>query len=256
MIFKVAYHTDVGIKKKTNQDSLAIKVVDTPKGQALFAIICDGMGGLSKGELASKEVILAYCRWFENSFVRMVAEDSFSMEELKDQWFTIAFHQNERIKTYGESQGIMIGTTLTAMLMYMDTYYMIHVGDSRIYEMTTDIRQLTKDQTFVAREVAAGRMTEEEAETDSRRSVLLQCIGASPVVQPDFIQGRIAKNATYMMCSDGFRHKISKDEMLGKLGPAISESEEIMQHNCQLLTELIKERRETDNITVLLVKTE
>lgn len=256
MTYQAAYHTDVGIKKKTNQDSLAIKIVDTPKGQAVFAIICDGMGGLSKGELASKEVIFAYCNWFENSFAKMVDEDSFSPEVLKDQWATIAFYQNEKLKKYGEAQGIMIGTTLSAMLIYEDTYYIIHVGDSRVYEMTSDVRQLTKDQTFVAREVAAGRMTEEEAERDSRRSVLLQCIGASPVVEPEFIKGHVARNATYMMCSDGFRHKISKAEMLAKLGPIPSDSEESMKNNCQFLTDIVKERRETDNVTVLLIKTQ
>lgn len=256
MKYQAAYHTDVGIKKKTNQDSLAIKIVDTPKGQAVFAIICDGMGGLSKGELASKEVIYAFCHWFENSFFKMVDEDAFNMSVLRDQWFTIAVNENEKLKAYGESEGIMIGTTLSAMLMYEDTYYIIHVGDSRVYELTTDVRQLTKDQTFVAREVAAGRMTEEQAETDSRRSVLLQCIGASPVVEPDFIRGKIAPNATYMMCSDGFRHKISKEEMLEKIGPAASDSEATMENGCQFLTELVKYRKETDNITVLLIKTE
>ena len=59
MKYRAAYHTDVGIKKKNNQDSLAIKIAETPNGQAAFAIICDGMGGLAKGEFASKEVINA-----------------------------------------------------------------------------------------------------------------------------------------------------------------------------------------------------
>lgn len=256
MGYKAVYHTDVGIKKKTNQDSLAIKIVDTPKGQAVFAIICDGMGGLAKGELASKEVICAYCDWFEKYFIEMVENASFHPDLLKRQWCDMAVYENEKIKAYGERNGIMIGTTISAILIYEDVYYIIHVGDSRVYEIQSELKQLTKDQTFVAREVAAGRMTEEQAETDSRRSILLQCIGASPVVEPDFISGKVIKNATYMLCSDGFRHKITKQEMMEKLGPRAAIDEDAMKYGCEFLTELVKYRKETDNVTVLLIKSE
>lgn len=256
MGFKASYYTDVGIKKKTNQDSLAIKIIDTPKGEAAFAIICDGMGGLSKGELASREVIYAYCEWFEKSFVKMVRDNTFNMAVLKDQWFEIATYQNEKLGAYGAENGIMIGTTLSAILMFQGEYYIIHVGDSRVYELTDQVNVLTKDQTFVAREVAAGRMTPEQAKVDSRRSILLQCIGASPVVEPDFIKGYIAENAVYMLCSDGFRHKIEPEEILEKIGPAVSVDEDAMKNGCMFLVELNKYRKETDNITVLVIKTD
>ena len=164
MKYKAAYYTDVGIKKKNNQDSLAIKIAETPKGSAVFAIICDGMGGLAKGELASKEVICAYCDWFEKDFPELVLSGTFNASILKQQWDMIAINENEKLKAYGEAQGIMIGTTLSAMLMYGEHYYIIHVGDSRVYELTTEVTQLTKDQTLVAREVAAGRLTPEQAE--------------------------------------------------------------------------------------------
>ena len=191
MKYKAAYYTDVGIKKKNNQDSLAIKIAETPKGSAVFAIICDGMGGLAKGELASKEVICAYCDWFEKDFPELVLSGTFNASILKQQWDMIAINENEKLKAYGEAQGIMIGTTLSAMLMYGEHYYIIHVGDSRVYELTTEVTQLTKDQTLVAREVAAGRLTPEQAEKDSRRSILLQCIGASPVILSEDISKKM-----------------------------------------------------------------
>ena len=67
MEYIATYHTDVGTRKETNQDSLAIKVVNTKEGNVAFAIVCDGMGGLAKGEVASKEVIEAFCTWFDHS---------------------------------------------------------------------------------------------------------------------------------------------------------------------------------------------
>ena len=256
MKYRAAYHTDVGIKKKNNQDSLAIKIAETPNGQAAFAIICDGMGGLAKGELESKEVINAYCGWFEHDFVKLVRTGTFNTAILKKQWDRIAVTENEKLKAYGESRGIMIGTTLSAILMYEDRYYIIHVGDSRVYELTDKMEQLTQDQTLVAREIAAGRLTPEQAETDSRRSILLQCVGASPVVEPDFIRGYITQNASYLLCSDGFRHKISGDEIMAKLSPLAAPDEDKMKEGCIFLTDLVKYRKETDNITVLLVKAE
>lgn len=256
MGFSAVYNTDVGIKKKTNQDSLAIKIADTPDGQALFSLVCDGMGGLAKGEVASKEVIYAFCDWFDRQFAEMICNGSFSEGALKYQWLHLAVEMNEKIKAYGEQNGIMLGTTISAILMYRGRYYIVHVGDSRVYEMGAEVRQLTADQTLVAREIAAGRLTPEQAETDSRRSVLLQCIGASPVVEPDFIAGDILPGATYMICSDGFRHKISNDEMMNRIGPGACGTESDMEEGCKFLTELVKYRKETDNITVVLIKTE
>lgn len=255
MGYTAVYNTDVGIKKKTNQDSLAIKLAETPQGDAIFAIVCDGMGGLAKGEVASKEVIYAFCEWFDSQFTEMAGNGSFSEGALKYQWMRLAISMNEKIKAYGEQNGIMLGTTLSAVLMYMGRYYIIHVGDSRVYEITSEALQLTADQTLVAREVAAGRLTPEQAETDSRRSVLLQCVGASPVVEPDFLTGVINKEASYMLCSDGFRHKISNEEIVDRIGPNACGSEADMEQGCKFLTELVKYRKETDNITVVLINT-
>lgn len=55
MGFSAVYNTDVGIKKKTNQDSLAIKIADTPNGQVVFSLVCDGMGGLAKERLPARK---------------------------------------------------------------------------------------------------------------------------------------------------------------------------------------------------------
>ena len=69
MRFAAGYHTDVGTTKETNQDSLSIKIVDTTDGMVCFVVVCDGMGGLAKGELASKELICAMSEWFDDTFL-------------------------------------------------------------------------------------------------------------------------------------------------------------------------------------------
>lgn len=114
---------------------------------------------------------------------------------------------------------------------------------------------LTKDQTVVAREVELGNITEEEAKTDPRRSVLLQCIGASDVVYLDMFFGDTAQNAVYMLCSDGFRHEISEQEIYQYLQPDVMLDSDGMKFNMDKLIKINKQRQERDNITVLSIRT-
>ena len=65
MDFFISGNTDIGIKKETNQDGLSVKVIATPQGKVVFAILCDGMGGLAKGEVASTSVITAFNSYFD-----------------------------------------------------------------------------------------------------------------------------------------------------------------------------------------------
>lgn len=256
MNFIAAYHTDVGLTKKTNQDSLGIKIVETDLGQAAFGVVCDGMGGLAKGELASKEVIMAFMNWFDRVFMDAVKDGEYDTSKLNDEWNEIIQNQNKKLGEYGKEHNLQLGTTISAILLYKGRYHIVHVGDSRIYQMTgNNLYQLTNDQTFIAREIAAGRMTVEQSKTDPRRSVLLQCVGASDVVEPEFSTGIVMPNSIYMVCSDGFRHQISEDEIMKKIGPNAVTDEESMKDGCIYLTELVKERKESDNITVGLIRT-
>lgn len=254
MNFIVSANTDVGIKKNTNQDSLSVKVINTPQGRMTFAVLCDGMGGLDKGEVASASVIRAFDNWVRNDLPTICnapIEDSI----LRTQWDKILTDQNNVIKTYGARQGVKLGTTAVVMLITQTRYYIMNVGDSRAYELTDNIKQLTTDQTFVAREVELGNMTEEQARVDERRNVLLQCVGASDEVYPDMFFGDVQSNAVYMLCSDGFRHEISPQEIYEKLQPGMLFDDNTMHKRTAELIELDKQRNEQDNISVVLIRT-
>lgn len=250
-----AYHTDIGTKKKTNQDSLLIKEADTNDGRILFMVICDGMGGLAKGEVASAAVIHAFDTWFENELAYILAEEN-PKEKLKKQWDAIIQKMNLDITNYGVRKGIQLGTTVTAFLLLADgTYVVGHVGDTRLYRITDQtISQLTTDQTFIAREIREGRMTPEQAKTDPRRNTLLQCVGASPKVDVDFMEGQAEKEEIYMLCCDGFRHVLSDEEIRVNLSPSVCTGKDVAKNQLVYLIETNKQRKEEDNITVLLAK--
>jgi len=163
---------------------------------------------------------------------------------------------NKKIGSYGRNNGITLGTTLTAILLTETQYFLVHVGDSRLYEISDNaILLLTTDQTVVAREVEAGILNEEQAKNDPRRSVLLQCVGASKQVSPYFMTGETKKDAVYMLCSDGFRHEITNEEIQRYLAPSMMCEVSQMKQNMETLIEINKQRQEQDNITVVSVRT-
>lgn len=254
MSFIAAVHTDIGIKKNTNQDSALIMEAKSDLGEVLLAVICDGMGGLANGEVASAAVIKEFEKWFETQLPSIMSMQN-PVDRIFSSWEKIALSCNERIAAFGRSQNVSMGTTLIAMLFFNGKYYIINIGDSRAYCLTDNIYKLTKDQTFVQREMDMGRMTPEEAKTSPRRNVLLQCIGASELVEPDFFTGEYEPNQVYMLCSDGFRHIITDAEIYERLNPQILVNEKAIVDNAVYLTELNKYRRELDNITVSVIKT-
>ena len=253
MEFLTAMHTDIGIKKSTNQDSALILEADTEFGKVLLAVICDGMGGLAKGEVASSALITMLSNWFENDLPKFLCAPNIQ-DIIFDSWNTIIQNANVDIANYGKRNGVNMGTTIAACLFLNDNYYILNVGDSRVYCLSDNVYQLTKDQTYVKREMDEGRMTPQEAETSPQRNVLLQCVGASQYVVPDFFSGKIQSGESYVICSDGFRHIINQQEIYERLGPNACINENVMLENAVYLTDLNKYRREPDNITVVVIK--
>lgn len=254
MEFLTAIHTDVGIKKKTNQDSVLVMKAETEMGDVLFAVVCDGMGGLAKGEVASATVIREFSKWFENTFPDILY-GGLVEDVLKRSMENVIYSMNSKISSYGRGLGINLGTTVVALVLANNKYYCINVGDSRCYHITNEFGQMTKDQTYVQREMDMGRMTLEEAKTHPQRNVLLQCVGASEFIVPDFYTGNVNPNELFMLCSDGYRHVITKEEFFQYINPNSLQDETQMKESIKYFTELNKYRREEDNISVVLVRT-
>ncbi|MBS6194855.1 MAG: serine/threonine-protein phosphatase [Clostridiales bacterium] len=253
MDFMIAAHSDVGIKKSTNQDSLMVKVAQTGRDKACLCVLCDGMGGLAKGELASATVIREFESWFEVKFPELL-KFGLETDKLKAQWNEIVQTQNRRLAGYAARNGCRMGTTVVACLLFMGRYYIMNVGDSRAYAILDSVYQLTKDQSLVQYQVDQGMIAPEDAERHPQRNVLLQCVGASEEVTPDFYEGHVVPDSLFMLCSDGFRHEITEHEIYEKLNPAEMINEQIMKDRIVWLTELDKYRQEADNISVVTIK--
>ncbi len=251
MHFTVTADTDVGIAKETNQDSIVVRHGKYFGGEVLMAVICDGMGGLEKGELASATVIRAFLQWFDEELAYELENPN--MQVIGGKWSLMLKELNVRILEYGQVRGISLGTTFTGMLFVGGQYVIVHVGDTRAYRIGKDLRQITTDQTFVAREIERGDMTVEQAKTDKRKNMLLQCVGASDILEPDVLVGDTEKGV-YMLCSDGFRNEVTKREIFEAFNPVKIVNCEAMRSNARRLIELAKQRHEMDNISVVLIR--
>lgn len=249
----VAVHSDIGIQKTTNQDSLLVLQAKTGQGNIVLAAVCDGMGGLAMGEVASTMAVKALDQWFRQEMPQLLVA-GLTPETLRESWGAMVYHLNRRVMEYGKEKGLNLGTTLVALLLVKEAYYIINVGDSRVYCVTGEIYQLTKDQTLVQREIDQGHITPQQALTDPQRNVLLQCVGVNSVVTADFFSGKTYPGAIYLLCSDGFRHKVTPAEMLQKLQPGLAKSEKDLKESLIYLTELNIKRLENDNISSIAIK--
>lgn len=251
MHFTITADTDIGISKKTNQDSMLLKHAYCDNKEVLIAIICDGMGGLSKGELASATVIRHFSDWFDNELPYELERPD--MNVIGNKWSFMLKDLNEVIAAKAAELNVSMGTTFTGILFWEDEYVIVHVGDTRVYHLGNELKQLTEDQTFIAREIKNGNMTPEQAAKDKRRNLLLQCVGASDSIEPQVIVGK-TELGVYFLCSDGFRHELTEKEIVGNFHPGVLSDKNKMHQSARTLIELNKNRNEKDNISAALIK--
>lgn len=245
--------TDVGIKRKNNQDSLLHITADSQFGEIVFSVLCDGMGGLSFGEIASATVINGFEEWFINRFPLIISNGI--NEEILFKEIQKKINELDRIiKKYGERKESALGTTIVILIMINGKYYCANIGDSRIYFINTKkIKQITEDHSLVARELKQGIITEKQAKTDKRKNILLQCIGSGDSCTISSFSGEYSDKCQFFLCSDGMVHKISDDEYLKEFNSDFPETDEQLERKLKQLIELNKMRMEKDNLSAIAI---
>lgn len=252
-----AYCTDKGIKKATNQDALLLKTARLDGDLIVFAMVADGMGGMSRGEAASRLAVEKFRNWFVND-LNLLFEQGFSVDGFKDSITKATEELHTEIKNeLGQQQG---GTTIVGMFVMKNMYIAFNVGDSRGYKLddgSKELEQITHDHSVVQYLIDTKAITKEEALTHKDRSVLMQCCGAGDQLpSPQFYTGKYANNTLFLVCSDGFVHVVNEKEMASMLSYEFTKSNEELKVQLEKIVEMSKERNEKDNITVLAFRME
>ncbi len=218
--FAAAMLSDVGLVRSVNEDSVAFVV--PPEAQNLesrigMMLVADGMGGHSAGEVASRLAaeVVRRCLFEVPGPVPQILSTAFSAAN------TAIF---EFAQSHPECAGM--GTTCTVLAISADKIWLGHVGDSRAYILRgAALKQLSEDQTLVAKMVREGVITAEEARTSEHSNIILQALGTTPEIAPDIWSDGIALQGgdTLIICSDGL-HGLVPDEVIadvaGRLAPA------------------------------------
>lgn len=251
----VAACTDKGVRKATNEDACCIEVADTVLGEMVMAIVCDGVGGLARGDLASSTVVDRFADWFEGELPSLVEGMSgrgvLNLDVIEGVWGALLANLNELIQAYGTRIGTSLGTTFTGILACGGRYVVGHVGDCRAYQMSHSLSaQITEDQTLVARKLAQGELTVEEA-AKQPTNVILQSVGTESVLRPVFTQGSFGPDELFVICCDGAYRRAGNEGVRELFQQADFRDEESLIAACRELLRRDIEHGEKDNLTVI-----
>ena len=94
----------------------------TNHGRVCLCVVCDGMGGLANGELASATVIREFDKWFRKDLPAMLEMPVFPVEELRLQWDNLVLDQNKKLADYASSTGTRMGTDVYKRQIYAKDY--------------------------------------------------------------------------------------------------------------------------------------
>lgn len=239
MKLKFAIRTDVGKVRKNNEDYYIVVKKDD---KAILAV-ADGMGGLDRGGIASQLT----CQILADEFVRHNTSDAFKF--LSD---TIS-KANEQIYKYSIENSLKgIGTTLTAILIYDDNLYYANIGDSRLYLYeNNELKQLTKDHSFVQFLLDRNLITPQQAINHPKRNLITRAIGIQPTCNPDIVQfpNKITVGQKFLLCTDGLYNSLTDDEIKQFLLSNID-----LDIISQALLSNALEKGGDDNITFVLIE--
>jgi protein phosphatase len=232
----------VGRVRKGNEDSL---LVDPDRG---IFLVADGMGGHAAGEIASMLAADAVGTLLREGIDQGLQADA--LLERMVEAFRLADGAIERHVLQNPTTRGM-GTTVTAVVLCADgTYRLGHIGDSRAYLMRDgELAQVTRDHTWVQREVDEGRLTEAGARRHRLSHILTRALGADSQDEPDVLSGTLLPGDRLLLCTDGLTGMLT-DRMIAK----------VLRLDIRLedrLAELIRQANERggrDNVTAVLVE--
>ncbi len=231
--------TDTGRVRSMNEDYAFVSERPIGRLPNLF-VVADGMGGHNAGERASSyavEVLLQSIR--KNKEKNPVKVMRRAIESANDMVYQESISSDR-------SRGM--GTTMVAAVICKDRLYVANVGDSRLYIINSQIRQITKDHSLVEEMVRLGKLTKEEGRNHPDKNIITRAVGAEETVQIDCFEERIGIRDIVLLCSDGLTNMVSDEQI-----QQIINTEKNLQKAAELLVETANRNGGRDNITVLLI---
>lgn len=241
--FIASYYNKGGRDK--NQDSITIQKVETSVGEILLASVCDGLGGMDKGEIASGYVIEQLISWFYSSFIELLERNQnkifnnlLNIDNLIiNSVNKILFKIHNDLKEYGNLNSLMIGTTCTIFLAISNKAYIFNVGDSALYRINSSMKMITKIKNI-------------------KSNVLSNCIGIGAFKSPEIKKLKVKYNMAFLLCSDGFYHNFDHprlNRIYQLLKVKIVMNGDVARKRLNTIGKMNISKGETDNMSAIYI---
>lgn len=232
--------TDIGKKRASNQDFVYAST--EPVGAfPNFFILADGMGGHKAGDYASRfltEELVSFVSGSESGApVRVLQE---GIAEVNSKIYR---------KACDEDDYRGMGTTLVAATVSDGFLTAVNVGDSRLYIINNEIRQVTRDHSLVEELVVMGALSRDSDAYRKKKNIITRAVGIEQNVRPDFYDEELCDGDYVLLCSDGLTNMVGDDGILSTVTGSGS-----LEYKVKELIREANENGGTDNIAVILFR--
>jgi len=232
--------TDTGRVRNNNQDCVLCEENAVGCFPNLF-IVADGMGGHNAGDTASKMCVRVVSEQISISEKRTpvgVFEEAVMVANQQ-----IHKSANENVDYAG------MGTTMVATTIFENVAYIVNVGDSRLYQYSGELKQITVDHSLVEEMVQSGELRKDEMRTHPNKNIITRALGTDTNVRPDCFEIGVKQGDVLLLCSDGLSNMLedeAMEEVLKKNGDNLEQA-------ARTLVDQANEAGGKDNISVVLI---
>lgn len=235
--------TDIGKARSINQDSYAVEMLEDAETGIL--LVCDGMGGVKGGEIASSIAVKTIM-----DSLKTKIKPKMSKQNIKNALDEAIKKANSSIVSRAlEEQALLgMGTTCVCAVVCENAVTIANVGDSRAYVVENEkLRQISEDHSLVNNLVKAGEITPEEAAMHPKKNIITRALGVDEDVEIDYFNVDIKEDMYLILCSDGLTNEVSDIEICYEVVNSITEKEA-----CEALRDIANKRGGHDNITIVV----
>ena len=235
MTFECVSRTHVGLRRKVNEDSLAIR---TERG--LWAV-ADGMGGHDAGDVASAKVVEAL----------LDLPIVYGLDPLVERAVEALLNANRELIELAGSTEVerSIGSTVVGLAIAGGEYRCFWAGDSRAYQLRGDrLVQLSRDHSLVQSLVDAGMLSPGEALDHPNANVITRAVGVAPDLVVETVGGDALPGDRFILASDGLTRLVEDEELAAEL------ASDDLEQAADRLVEMVLARGAPDNVTLVIVK--
>ncbi len=233
--------TDKGKTRDINQDYIYCS--DEPVGLLPnLYIVADGMGGYNAGDFASRCSVDAFVTQVQKNEQPTVI--STLTEALKVANATVLRHARENEEMNG------MGTTFVAATVFPDRTYVMNVGDSRLYLLGDELKQITVDHSYVEEMIRKGELQRKDARIHPKKNVITRAVGVEDNVEADFYEIETDEDSRFLLlCTDGLTNMVEDDEICHMIAKYAKTPQEAVQR----LVKKANENGGKDNISIIVI---